>query len=98
MFGEASTIRLSRNTVKTVSEFASLTRPAKIKETTINRIDIELESKNYFDQLIKSGAFKVNGKKLTNPDEIFQIDQFLIKEEFSLICWGKRKYSLVQWT
>lgn len=99
LFGEASTVRVKRNAIKTVGELADLTRHTKSKNYLELQKKEELNAIQYANhELIKSGAFKVNGQKLTNPEENFKIDQFLINDQFSLICWGKRKYSLVHWT
>lgn len=48
-------------------------------------------------ELMKTGAFKMNGVKRTNPCEKFTIEQISIRGKFSVICWGKRKFSLILW-
>lgn len=44
-----------------------------------------------------AGAFKVNGAKYTKPNATISVDDIVLKGRYSLICWGKRKFSLVIW-
>lgn len=48
-------------------------------------------------QLMTKGALKINGVRISDPDQKLDVEQFLLKNQFSLICWGKRKFSLVHW-
>lgn len=49
--------------------------------------------------LMRRGGFKLNGVKITDPEEKFSLDdgRLLIKNEFTVLCWGKRKFSLIRW-
>ena len=47
--------------------------------------------------LMKKGALQINGVKICDPDQKLDVEQFLLQNKFSLICWGKRKFSLIQW-
>jgi len=48
-------------------------------------------------QLMSKGALKINGVRISDPDQKLDVEKFLLKNQFSLICWGKRKFSLVHW-
>nr|CAD2158998.1 unnamed protein product [Meloidogyne enterolobii] len=48
-------------------------------------------------QLMTKGALKINGVRISDPDQKLDVEKFLLKNQFSLICWGKRKFSLIQW-
>lgn len=49
-------------------------------------------------KLMKTGALKINGIRCQDPEQIINIDSLLIQNQFSLVCWGKRKFSLVLWS
>jgi len=46
---------------------------------------------------MSKGALKINGVRISDPDQKLDVEKFLLKNQFSLICWGKRKFSLVHW-
>lgn len=47
--------------------------------------------------LVKQGALKVNGVKVTDPEHQLNYSNMLLKNRYSLICLGKRRYYLVDW-
>jgi tyrosyl-tRNA synthetase len=47
---------------------------------------------------MKEGALRINGVKMQNPDQMLELPHILIQNQFSLACWGKRKFSLIVWT
>ena len=47
---------------------------------------------------MRTGAFRINGVKMENPDQNVELKQILIQNQFTLVCWGKRKFSLILWT
>jgi len=50
--------------------------------------------------LLTKGAFKMNGERLIDPSMRLpeqMTDVCLPGTRLTLICWGKRKYSLVRW-
>jgi tyrosyl-tRNA synthetase len=47
--------------------------------------------------LVKQGALKLNGAKVTDPDCQLDHANLLLKNRYSLICWGKRRYYLIDW-
>ncbi|CAI4222116.1 unnamed protein product [Auanema sp. JU1783] len=51
------------------------------------------------DILMTRGAFKVNGKKFIEPDHIIDFRSLILPKtnNLSLVCWGKRKFQLVEW-
>lgn len=48
--------------------------------------------------LMKTGALKINGIRYKDAEQILSIDSLLIQKQFSLVCWGRRKFSLILWT
>jgi hypothetical protein len=78
LFGEASTFKIPRNSLRTFGELAEATRPGGA-------------------QLMITGALKINGRKVLDPDQKLSPEEILINSQFSLVCWGKRKFSLILW-
>lgn len=81
LFDVTSTWSLKRDACRTVGELADATR----------------SDKNKGSKLMTTGAFKVNGKKYTDPSAHLAWEEITLKGRYSLICWGKRKFSLVIW-
>ncbi|CAJ0579576.1 unnamed protein product, partial [Mesorhabditis spiculigera] len=81
LFG--TTTRLNRDSVGSFAELAFKTR-------TDNKPA---------HNLMKTGAFKVNGVRKTEPEEKIKFETILLKgtDDLTLICWGKRKFQIVQW-
>ncbi|KAE9416529.1 hypothetical protein Angca_008947, partial [Angiostrongylus cantonensis] len=81
LFG--NTIKVVRTDVKTMGDLADRTRSDNIKGSA----------------LMVQGAFKVNGEKTLNSEEPLVIESICLPEasDLTLICWGKRKFFLVQW-
>ena len=81
LFGKASTFSLKRDTILTAGDLA--------RKSRTDRVNVE--------NLMKSGAFKVNGKVFNDPNERLNFDEIILISNLSLICWGKRKFCLVKW-
>ena len=81
LFGDASTFNVSRSNVSTYGELADCVRNDKVKGSS----------------LMTKGAFKINGIRHDQPNEKINFDSVILSENLSLICWGKRKFSLVRW-
>ncbi|KIH60381.1 tyrosine--tRNA ligase [Ancylostoma duodenale] len=81
LFG--TTVKIPRNDVRTMGDLADRTRNDKIKGSV----------------LMTKGAFKVNGEKVIDNDLPIQLEQIRLPEasDLTLICWGKRKFQLVEW-
>lgn len=82
LFGSASTFCLERDLMLNALELTK----------RINKSSLATIKKN-----IKEGALKINGKVVTDIDEPLNLDEIIINGKYSLICWGKRKFSLVKW-
>lgn len=78
LFGNASTFKISRDSIKTIGEIAEKTRLGGAT-------------------LMKKGAFKLNGVKMTDPNEEILMEQISIQGKFSIVCWGRRNFSLILW-
>ncbi|KJH49269.1 tyrosine--tRNA ligase [Dictyocaulus viviparus] len=78
-----NTIKIARDEVRTFGDLADRTKSGKIKGSI----------------LMGEGAFKVNGEKVINSAEPLVLQRICLPEtqDLTLICWGKRKFSLVQW-
>lgn len=72
---------MSRDQVKTVGDLANCTR--------INS--------SYSMNLIRQGAFKVNGMKYTDPEARLDVGKLLLKERYTLVNWGRRRFVVVDW-
>ncbi|KAK6752937.1 hypothetical protein RB195_003998 [Necator americanus] len=81
LFG--NTVKVPRNNVKTMGDLADHTRSDKIKGS----------------MLMTKGAFKVNGEKIVDNTAELDVEKICLPEapDLTLICWGKRKFQLVQW-
>lgn len=47
--------------------------------------------------LVKQGALKLNGIKVTDPENHLKHSELLLKNRYSLVCWGKRRHYLIDW-
>ncbi|CAD5228447.1 unnamed protein product [Bursaphelenchus xylophilus] len=72
---------LSKREVRTVGELAQATR----------------DKSQYNINLIKQGAFKLNGVKFVDPEEKIDVPKLLLKNRYTLVNWGKRNYMVVDW-
>uniref|UniRef100_A0AC34F0N6 Tyrosine--tRNA ligase n=1 Tax=Panagrolaimus sp. ES5 TaxID=591445 RepID=A0AC34F0N6_9BILA len=81
LFGKASTFSISRSNCSTFGALADCVRKDRIKGS----------------DLMTKGAFKVNGIRRDKPDERIDFDSIILAHNVTLICWGKRKFSLVKW-
>lgn len=69
-----------------------------IETNSVNTMgEIAVITRKDGQQLMKTGALRVNGIRTTDPDEKVMMEKILIKGQFSIICWGKRKFSLIKW-
>ncbi|CAD5220760.1 unnamed protein product [Bursaphelenchus okinawaensis] len=73
---------VSKTEIKTVGELANATKT----------------SSQYNMNLIRQGAFKLNGVKYMDPDEEVDVRKLLLKNRYTLVNWGKRNYMIVDWT
>ncbi|CAJ0928681.1 unnamed protein product, partial [Mesorhabditis belari] len=82
LFGES--LKIQKERAKTIGEFAAQTRNDG-KPT---------------ENLVKSGAFKVNGVRRGDPEEKIDHGSLILgkTKNLTLICWGKRKFQLIEWT
>jgi tyrosyl-tRNA synthetase len=81
LFGEASTFSISRPNCSTYGQLADFVRKDRIQGS----------------ELMTKGAFYVNGIRRDKPNERIDFDSIVLAHNVSLICWGKRKFSLVRW-
>ncbi|KHJ85404.1 tyrosine--tRNA ligase domain protein, partial [Oesophagostomum dentatum] len=81
LFG--NTIKVPRHDVKTMGDLADFTRNDKIKGSV----------------LMTKGAFKVNGDKVVDSAQSINFENIRLRgaPDLTLICWGKRKFHLVEW-
>ncbi|KAI1715642.1 tRNA synthetases class I (W and y) domain-containing protein [Ditylenchus destructor] len=85
LFGSASTVTLPKDSIEKVGQLADATNSDTKEKGSL------LMSRD-------NSRFIVNGKHMTDPRAAFKPDDFLIKGQFTVIRWGKRRYSLVRWT
>ncbi|PAV81830.1 hypothetical protein WR25_21378 [Diploscapter pachys] len=72
----------------------------KAKDLTFGKLaDITKEEGTKMAHQMSAGAFKVNGVKVTNPDQKINVDNILLGDhkDLTLIGLGKRQFNLVQW-
>ncbi|KAL3080018.1 hypothetical protein niasHT_034576 [Heterodera trifolii] len=48
--------------------------------------------------LMRAGALKINGTKVIDPEEKIDLERILINGRFTIVCWGRRKFSLIKWS
>ncbi|KAI6207109.1 Tyrosine--tRNA ligase, mitochondrial [Aphelenchoides besseyi] len=69
---------------------------SKQKVTTI--ADLADATKTKGAAMVPTGAFKLNGTKVTDPNLLLSNhSSLMLKSRYSLICWGKRNFYLVDW-
>jgi tyrosyl-tRNA synthetase len=92
LFGPASTFHLSRHAIHTAGELADATYSdgrggAGARKTGVGAKRMLL------------GGFYLNGAKRLDPAErLDSSDAHLLQGQFSLVRWGRRRYSLVEWS
>uniref|UniRef100_A0A7I5EBL1 Tyrosine--tRNA ligase n=1 Tax=Haemonchus contortus TaxID=6289 RepID=A0A7I5EBL1_HAECO len=81
LFG--NTVKVARSEVETLGDLADRTRSDSIKGSI----------------LMTKGAFKINGEKAVDNTAPLVLERIVLPEapDLTLICWGKRKFQLVQW-
>ncbi|KAK6040141.1 hypothetical protein COOONC_22352 [Cooperia oncophora] len=81
LFG--STVKVVRSEVKTLGDLADRTRTDNVKGSA----------------LMTKGAFKINGEKTVDSAAPLVLEQVILPKapDLTLVCWGKRKFQLVQW-
>uniref|UniRef100_A0A914VJ13 Tyrosine--tRNA ligase n=1 Tax=Plectus sambesii TaxID=2011161 RepID=A0A914VJ13_9BILA len=89
LFGGASTFTLSLQDVTTVLELAERVLPSS---------DSKKKQTKGAEGIIHGGGFSVNGQKLTDPKHRLTESVFLPNTRLSVVCRGKRTYSLVKWS
>lgn len=83
LFGEASSFHLSRSKIKNFGDLANQCRRDKF----------------YGSVLMKEGALKLNGKRYTDPKRSIDFSEINFGgKNLTIVCWGKRKYSLIRWS
>ncbi|KAL3077560.1 hypothetical protein niasHS_012266 [Heterodera schachtii] len=75
------------------SELENL-NPDEITEMFGSASTFEIDGIN----LMRAGALKINGTKATDPEEKIELERILINGRFTIVCWGKRKFSLIKWS
>ncbi|KAI3411954.1 tRNA synthetases class I (W and Y) [Globodera pallida] len=48
--------------------------------------------------LMRKGALKINGVKMTDPEEKVSLERILINGHFTIVCWARRKFYLIKWS
>ncbi|PIO77530.1 hypothetical protein TELCIR_00345 [Teladorsagia circumcincta] len=81
LFG--TTVKVVRSEVETVGDLADRTRADNVKGSV----------------LMTKGAFKINGEKVIDNTVPLDFKRIGLTEaqDLTLVCWGKRKFQLVQW-
>jgi tyrosyl-tRNA synthetase len=89
LFGGASTFSFRLEDVSTVHDLAERVLPLTASRKTQSKGAVGM---------IQAGGFSVNGRKMTDCNEQLTEAIFLPNSRLSVVCRGKRNYSLVKWT
>ena len=89
---------MEKSDFDTIKELFGSASTFKISRDAIKTIgEIAEKTRNGGATLMKGGAFKLNGVKMTDPEKEIRIEQISIQGKFSIVCWGKRNFSLILW-